>query len=267
VVILLSTLAIILSVTLMKEMITKPILQHMFTSEIPIKTITALISGAVMIGVYLILVKHLEKGTCYEFELKKAPKELFRGLVLGLSSIGSVILTSYLLGYYQFIKFESVYAFLPTFVFIIGAAILEEIIFRGLVFRKIKEWKGPVVALFMSSIIFQLPHFMNDHTGILPAILGVLLGIVVALMYADTNRLWLPIAFHFGWNIMQPAFGTTLSGVSEFTTLSQAKLIGPELLIGSKFGIEVSLLSFIVLIGLGLFYVIKLQKVNYFNRN
>ena len=108
---------------------------------------------------------------------------------------------------------------------------------------------------------------MNSHTGILPGILGVLFGVVTGLMYAYTRRLWLPIAFHFGWNIVQPIFGTNLSGGIEFTKLIEAKLNGPELLIGSEFGLEVSLFSFVMLLIIGLYYYSKLRNRSYFKIN
>jgi len=264
--ILLSTIIIIFTTAIIKEVISKPLLNAIFTSQIIIKTITALLGSLVMISTYYVLIKYLEKETFSEFAVKKAPREFLLGLTLGICAIGTVIILLFLMDYYNFIKLLSFTQFVPTIAFILGAAVLEEIIFRGLFFRLIKKWKGPILALIISSIVFQIPHFMNSHTGILPAILGVLFGIVAALMYAYTNRLWLPIAFHFGWNIMQPAFGTTLSGVTEFSALSQADLSGPEIFIGNQFGIEVSLFSFLSLITLGIYYYLKLKKINYFTR-
>ena len=263
-IIIMSTLLILIATVIVKELITKPLLGVITTSEVLIKTCTALIGGAVMIGAYKILVTYYEKNRFTEFSLQFGLKESVLGLLIGLGSMSAVVLLLYFLGYYELVAFKSVLEFLPTIAFILGAAILEEIIFRGLVFRIMEQWKGPIVALIVSSLIFQLPHFMNSHTGFLPGLLGVLYGLVVALMYADTRRLWLPIAFHFGWNIAQPVLGTTLSGVSEFTTLTETRLEGPELIVGSGFGVEVSIFSFMVLVILGVYYVKRLNGKNYF---
>ncbi len=110
-------------------------------------------------------------------------------------------------------------------------------------------------------MVFQLPHFMNPNEYFLPAILGVLFGLVTAVMYASTRRLWLPFTFHFTWNLAQPFFGTSLSGIDEFPTMINARMEGPELLTGSAFGIEDSLLSFGVLVVLfGVFYGIGRKR-------
>lgn len=109
--------------------------------------------------------------------------------MIGFGAMGMVVFILYLLGYYNFVAIKSLYEFLPTVAFIFGAAVLEEIIFRGLIFRILEKWKGPIMALLISSLIFQIPHFMNLHTGISPAILGVLFGVVTGLMYAYTRRL------------------------------------------------------------------------------
>ena len=137
---------------------------------------------------------------------------------------------------------------------------MEELVFRGLVYRIIEDWKGSGIALIVSSIIFQLPHFTNPNEALLPAILGILFGLATAVMYAYTRRLWLPFAFHFGWNIAQPALGTTLSGIGDFDLLVDAKLNGPELLTGSAFGIEDSLMSMLVLVILFWIFYQKIIK-------
>lgn len=265
--ILISTLVIIIFLVITKELFTKPILNLVFSSEITIKTITALIGATVMILSYYLLLRYYEKKPFSEFSIKNALKELLIGLTIGFGAMGMVVLVLHLFGYYNFIRFKSIPEFLPTVAFILGAAVLEEIIFRGLFFRLLEGWKGPIIALIVSSLIFQIPHFTNSHTGILPAILGVLFGLVTASMYAHTSRLWLPIAFHFSWNLVQPICGTTLSGVSEFTPLSEARLSGPELLVGSKFGLEVSLFSFSALLIIGSYYFFKLEKRGYFKKN
>jgi len=263
-IILVSTMAIILSTVLIKELITKPVLNIFFSSDLIIKTITAIIGSAVMIITYYLLLKYYEEKSFSEFALKQGFKESFFGFILGFGTIGLVVFLLSVMGYYKIIVVKSIIPFLPTLTFIFGAAILEEIIFRGLCFRLIEKWKGSIIALIVSAMIFQLPHFMNSHTGILPGILGVLFGLVLALIYADTKRLWVPIAFHFGWNLAQPVLGTTLSGVSEFTSLTDAQLNGPELFIGSGFGVEVSLFSFVLLFTIGIYYLKRLIEKGYF---
>lgn len=242
-IIIIGTITVIIATLLVKEFISKPILSSLFSAEPTIKAITAIIGSIVMFLAYYLHLKYFEKKSFSEFSFRYVHKEFPIGLLIGFGSMGMIILMLYLLGYYKFIAIKSVFEFLPTVAFIFGAAVLEEIIFRGLIFRTLEKWKGPITALLTSSLIFQIPHFMNLHTGISPAVLGVLFGVITGLMYAYTRRLWLPIAFHFSWNLVQPIFITTLSG-GKFISLFEAELNGPELLIGNEFGLEVSIFSF-----------------------
>lgn len=264
--ILIGTLTVILTTLLVKELISKPILSSLFSAEPIIKAITALTGAIVMISAYHLHLKYFEKRSFSEFSFKYIHKEFPIGLMIGFGSMGIVVFILFILGYYNFVAIKSLYEFLPTVAFIFGAAVLEEIIFRGLIFRLLEKWKGPVTALLVSSLIFQIPHFMNLHTGISPAVLGVLFGVVTGLMYAYTRRLWLPIAFHFAWNLVQPIFITTLSG-GKFISLFESELNGPELLIGSEFGLEVSIFSFTFLFIIGLYYYSKLKNKSYFKSN
>ena len=60
------------------------------------------------------------------------------------------------------------------------------------------------------------------------------------------------VRFHLGWNFAQPFYGSNLSGIEDIGSIIKARYEGPELLIGSRFGIEDSILSvlFISIIGI-----------------
>ncbi|HEY2339355.1 MAG TPA: CPBP family intramembrane glutamic endopeptidase, partial [Steroidobacteraceae bacterium] len=76
----------------------------------------------------------------------------------------------------------------------IASAVGEEIVFRGVVFRRLEAALGTSVALLISAGVFGLLHAGNagaSWTSTLAIALesGVLLGIA----YAATRSLWLPI--------------------------------------------------------------------------
>lgn len=259
--IVLGTLAILVVTGVVSKLITKPILTALIPSLEIGSTIGALISTLVMVTTYLFLMKYYEKRGWSEFSIRAMFGESGGGFLLGFGVISLEVLVLYLLGHYEIIETHSFGSFLPNITMIFGAAMLEELIFRGLLFRILDDWKGLTVALIVSSVLFQLPHFMNPNEYYLPALLGVLFGLVTAILYAYTRRLWLPFAFHFGWNLAQPTFGTNLSGIDEFPVLFEARMEGPELLTGSAFGIEDSILSLVVLVGLFTwFYVRGIRK-------
>ena len=255
-----STVLLVGTTFLVKEFITKPFLSSVITQEWIIKTLVTLLGLIVMVAVYYLILKYYEKRPFTELSQKHALKENTIGFMLGFLIISVAVGILYLGGFYEIIHMNSILKFIPLITFIMGSAMLEELIFRGIIFKILENWKGTIIALIASASIFQIPHFMNPHEGLLPAILGVLFGVVTALMYANTKRLWLPFAFHFGWNLAQPTLGTTLSVINDFEILFQAKIDGPEILTGSAFGIEDSIISMLALVILIIIYYQKLIR-------
>jgi len=79
------------------------------------------------------------------------------------------------------------------FMIAIIPAIGEELIFRGIIMRKLKDWFGNVhVAVIVSAIIFSAFHM--QFYGFLPR---MFLGIVLGYMFVWSGSLWLPMFAHF----------------------------------------------------------------------
>lgn len=77
---------------------------------------------------------------------------------------------------------------------VVLAPVVEEIIFRGFVYRMLREQWGVWVSVAVSSVFFSLLH----HGLIVsPQLVG---GIIFALAYEWTKSLWVPIALHMGAN-------------------------------------------------------------------
>lgn len=74
---------------------------------------------------------------------------------------------------------------------IIFAAFLEEYVFRGVIFRILKERFGTNIAL-IHALIFGVIRYTN----ITSAYFVVMLGVVLSLIHTYTQRLWLPFFFH-----------------------------------------------------------------------
>lgn len=75
------------------------------------------------------------------------------------------------------------------------APILEEILFRGLMYRTIKNYSSVVIASVISSVVFGVIH-MN----ILQAIYAGVLGMILVFSYETSKSLQGSIAMHFGFN-------------------------------------------------------------------
>ena len=87
----------------------------------------------------------------------------------------------------------------PLIVTIICAGILipivEEIIFRGLIFNRIKHQYNFVAGLLISSLLFGI-----YHANIVQGIYATLLGIFLGFAYHKTKSILIPIFIHMGGN-------------------------------------------------------------------
>lgn len=79
---------------------------------------------------------------------------------------------------------------------VILAPLCEELLFRGLVFRRLKNYTNFWVGALVSAALFGLYH-MNLIQGIY----AFLLGILLAGVYQKYRNLWAPVLLHFAGNL------------------------------------------------------------------
>jgi membrane protease YdiL (CAAX protease family) len=127
----------------------------------------------------------------------------------------------------------------------ISSAFLEELIYRGVLFRVTEEYLGSSIALIATSAFFGARHLGNPDATLIGAIfVAIEAGILLAAAYMLTRRLWLSIGLHMSWNFAQAAvFSGAVSGVEMPPGLMQAVIEGPELMTGGNFGVEASIVA------------------------
>lgn len=74
--------------------------------------------------------------------------------------------------------------------------ICEELIFRGLMFRRMCEYTKPVIAVIASALVFAI-----YHGNIVQGVYAFVLGIVMAVCYQRFQTLWASIVIHVAANI------------------------------------------------------------------
>ncbi len=77
----------------------------------------------------------------------------------------------------------------------VGAPVVEELFFRGLLMRSLTRWKGPLVGIGASAVVFGLAHFELLQ---LPALL--LFGLILGTLAYKTGRLGPGIVAHAAFN-------------------------------------------------------------------
>jgi len=136
---------------------------------------------------------------------------------------------------------------LSSFVLFFCVAIAEESCFRGYVTRNIADAMGNIWGLFVSGILFSIPHLLNPNTSVM-SFLGILAaGVFLGAAYVFTRNLWLATGIHFGWNFMQSMVGFNVSGMDMPGVLTM-EFSGTDFWSGGKFGFEASGVCLILLL-------------------
>lgn len=204
--------------------------------------------AALTVGLYLAFVHFVERRAPTELSLTGMGKELGIGLLVGAGLYTGCVLILMLLGIYRIEAVNPVHFMLTAIPMALSSSIFEELFFRGVLFRIIEEWLGSWIALAVSSLVFGLMHLANPAGTLQGAIfITVEAGILLAAAYMVTRRLWMSIGFHFAWNYTQEGiFSGIVSGGESDPGLFKSVIEGPDLLTGGSFGLESSLIAFLL---------------------
>lgn len=209
----------------------------------------AVAAGMVALGlaIYAGFVRWVEGRPVSELALAPAGRELAIGMAVGAALYTACVLSLMALGIYRIDGLNPVSFMLPAVAVALSSGFLEELVFRGVLFRVVEEWAGSWVALVLSSFVFGFLHLVNPEATVMGALfISIEAGLLLAAAYMATRRLWLGIGFHVAWNYTQSAvFSGIVSGNESAPGLVRNTIEGPLLLTGGSFGIESSLFAFL----------------------
>lgn len=209
-----------------------------------IKTLLgASVLAILVLAGYITLYKFYEKRKINELSEKGLAKNLISGILLGAVLLSLTIYVIYLNHGFFIISVNSFIYILPGLGTAFAAAVSEEILFRGIIFRITEEKLGSYLALAISALLFGAAHFANPNSTLLAALgIAVQAGLLLGAAYIYSKNLWLPIALHFAWDFTQAGiFGATSSGNIIGKSLLTTKIEGPVLISGGPFGPEGSI--------------------------
>ena len=144
-------------------------------------------------------------------------------------------------------------AILPGFV--------EEVLFRGILFRFLEQFGGSWFALAVTSALFGLSHLFNPNASAFSSFaIAVEAGVLLGGLYMLTRSLWAPIGLHAAWNFTQGfVYDVPVSGFDQ-QGLVEARLSGPELLSGGSFGLEASAIALLCATLAGIWLVVLAMR-------
>lgn len=215
---------------------------------------------------YRWIVKKTEMREPHELGGDGAFKELLEGAGVGIAFVTLVMLILSGLGVYTASGVSVNSGILLGLMMGLGAAFLEEPVFRGIMLRLLDKRYGATIAIALVSVIFGLMHTANGFvTGEFSywgaVAIMVEAGVLLSAAYYFTKRLWFPIGLHAAWNFaLAGIFGLRVSGIDTGRGLIQGSLNGPELLTGGSFGPEASLVTVALGMSLGLTLLFKARR-------
>jgi uncharacterized protein len=199
-------------------------------------------------SLYPLLVRAFERRVANETGSRGRWPDFLAGCAIGALLIGVIYLVMYALGIAHPQAGSGFAGFIVAALRPLSVAMLEELLFRGVLLRITEEVSGTAVAIVVSSVLFGLAHAANPGaTPFTIFALTVELGILLSLAYVLTRNIWLAVGIHMAWNFMQGfVFGTEVSGSRESFSVFTTSMTGPDLLTGGSFGVEGSIVSLLV---------------------
>jgi hypothetical protein len=121
-----------------------------------------------------------------------------------------------------------------------AAAVTEEVLFRGVLFRILEEKIGTYFSMLLTGTAFGAMHLFNEDATLWGALaIAVEAGFMLAACFAATRNLWVPIGLHFAWNfLLAGIFSLTSSGNGLGQGLLDVTVSGPAVFTGGDFGPE-----------------------------
>lgn len=227
---------------------------------VPIQEIMA-IAGMVAMAmwIYVGFAHYIERREPSDLALGQMPRELGLGLVLGTALYTCSVLILIAIGAMRIDGVNPPSFMIPAIAMALSSGFLEELLFRGVLFRIVEQWLGSWVSVIISSAVFGIVHLMNPAATMTGAIfISIEAGVLLAAAYMLTRRLWLGIGFHISWNYTQSAvFSGVVSGSVADPGLFKTVMTGPDLLTGGSFGLEASLVACVVCTTAGVILVLK----------
>ncbi len=214
--------------------------------------------SAVGFAVYIGFVRLIERRPLTELALPGMGRELGIGVLVGAGLYTACILILILMGIYKIEGLNPVSYLLPAIAVPVSSGIFEELLFRGVLFRIVEGWLGSWISLAVSSLVFGLVHLVNSTATLMGAIfISVEAGILLAAAYMLTRRLWMSMGFHIAWNYTQSGiFSGIVSGGDARPGLIKPVIEGPALLTGGTFGVESSVIAFLLCTATGVVLLI-----------
>lgn len=145
----------------------------------------------------------------------------------------------------------------------LGAGIVEEMVFRGIMMSAIEKRFSKKIAIIVPSVLFGVVHILGMDFDFLSCVLVILAGTMVGIMFSliasETNSIWNSAIVHAVWNMVVESLEIGIE-FDEYALGSYVLESESFILTGGEFGIESSLVAVIGYCVVSLLVVMQARK-------
>jgi membrane protease YdiL (CAAX protease family) len=207
--------------------------------------VLSVLGAAAAVAVYRLVMRFVAGRSSAELT---RPRDALLGAGIGLAFVlGSTLLITILGGYsFSWSGGRLIPVLGTVFGTAAGAAVTEELMFRGLAVQALEELWGGRAALAITALVFGGMHLANPGATLWSSIaIAIEAGVLLGAAFLWRRGIWLVVGLQFAWNATEQLLGIPVSGHSDPGLLT-AKVSGPALLTGGAFGLEASIVPVVI---------------------
>jgi uncharacterized protein len=157
---------------------------------------------AFLLPVYKLVISRLGETPRDDLRMARALPELGKGIAAGAALFFLVAAIAAAAGVYRITgRGGAANIVLPLISASMMPAIMEELLFRGILFRWLEDFSGSWATLIVTSALFGLAHSQNPGATLFSTFaIAVEGGLLLGGSYMLTRSLWMPIGLHAAWN-------------------------------------------------------------------
>lgn len=234
---------------------TAPDPSHPTPSALIVQTVAGLLGFGLTTWLLGVHVLHLTAADLRWTPLSRAAKGFGLGILAGALPAGVAILLSLPLGHAQFLGDSGgPMLYLKqvglTALILAPAALLEEMVFRGVGQVMLAKVFGRVPAILLLSVVFALSHIFNPNPTALGLANIALAGVFLGIAFYAPGGIWTAWGAHLGWNATLAALDAPVSGLPFQIPWIDYLPGGPVWLTGGSFGPEGGLLASVAIVAM-----------------
>ncbi|UUV30746.1 CPBP family intramembrane metalloprotease [Amycolatopsis roodepoortensis] len=208
--------------------------------------VLAAVGAVAAVVVYWAVMRYVARRSTPEIARARAGIRALLGIGLGFLFIAVSMLMVITEFSFTWASGSAVATVLSIMAVQLGAAVTEELLFRGLLLQGLERLGGSWFALASTAVLFGAIHLANPGATLWTGFaIAVEAGVLLGATFLWLRSIWAAVGLHFAWNTTVGLLGLPVSGHAS-PGLLIAEPTGPELVTGGQFGIEGSIVPVVV---------------------